>query len=59
MKVKVGEAGQIHHEPRLQAKKYRRVSRRSRQQSLQDLHYEVRDGVDHLDPTVWDEDPSD
>jgi len=50
LKVKVGEAGQLVHEPRLQAKKYRRVSRRSRQQALQDFCDRLPDSIDHIDP---------
>ncbi len=47
-KVKVSPSGQIHHEPRLQAKKYRRISRRRRQQALQELCYELTDTVESL-----------
>lgn len=36
-KIKVTADGQIQHEPRLKAQKYRRVSRRSRKQTLQEL----------------------
>jgi ribosome biogenesis GTPase len=55
VKTKVGVAGQIHHEPRLQAKKYRRVSRRSRHQSLEDLRYTLTDQMDNLDALEDDE----
>lgn len=37
-KVKVGEAGQHHAEPKLETKKYRRPSRRSQKQALQDWY---------------------
>ncbi|WP_008313440.1 small ribosomal subunit biogenesis GTPase RsgA [Leptolyngbya sp. PCC 6406] len=49
LKTKVGEAGQVYHEPRLQAKKYRRLSRRSRHQSLQELRYELTDTMENLE----------
>lgn len=52
MKHKVGEGGEIHQEPLLQAKKYRRVSRRRQRQTLEDLHYTNLDtaiDLDHLD----------
>lgn len=55
LKVKVGEAGQLIHEPRLQAKKYRRVSRRSRQQALQDFCDRLPDSIDDLDPLEQDD----
>jgi ribosome biogenesis GTPase len=48
-KIKVGEAGQIQHEPKLQAKKYRRVSRKSRKQSLHELRYDLPESVDELE----------
>lgn len=54
-KVKVTGDGQIQHEPRLQAKKYRRVSRRSRKQSLQELQYELTGNLDDLE-AMEDED---
>jgi ribosome biogenesis GTPase len=44
-KRKVGTLGEIHQEPMLQAKKYRRVSRRRQRQALEDLHY-TTDGTD-------------
>jgi ribosome biogenesis GTPase len=40
-KVKSGQRGQQHHEPKLAPKKYRRTSRRSQNQSLQDLYQEI------------------
>lgn len=52
MKHKVGEGGEVHQEPLLQAKKYRRVSRRRQRQALEDLHYTTLDtaiDLDHLD----------
>ncbi|MGD1859456.1 MAG: small ribosomal subunit biogenesis GTPase RsgA [Leptolyngbyaceae cyanobacterium] len=48
-KIKVTDAGQVQKEPRLQPKKYRRVSRRSRKQSLEDLRYEISEKLDDLD----------
>ncbi|MEO0986412.1 MAG: small ribosomal subunit biogenesis GTPase RsgA [Cyanobacteria bacterium J06639_14] len=54
-KIKVTDEGQIQHEPRLQAKKYRRVSRRSRKQSLQELQYELTGSLHNLE-TMEDED---
>ncbi|MEM6517897.1 MAG: small ribosomal subunit biogenesis GTPase RsgA [Cyanobacteria bacterium P01_D01_bin.71] len=48
-KVKVTDAGQVQEEPRLQPKKYRRVSRRSRKQSLEDLRYEISEKLSDLD----------
>ncbi|MBD0334514.1 MAG: small ribosomal subunit biogenesis GTPase RsgA [Cyanobacteria bacterium Co-bin13] len=48
-KVKTTEAGQAQQEPKLQAKKYRRVSRRSDKQALQDLCDDLTESVEHLD----------
>jgi len=48
-KLKMADDGQVQQEPRLQPKKYRRVSRRSRKQSLEDLRYEIADNLDNLD----------
>ena len=56
-KVKATLAGQVSHEPRLQAKKYRRVSRRRRQQALQELRCELTDTVEplsDLDEIDWE-----
>jgi ribosome biogenesis GTPase len=53
LKVKVGEMGQIQHEPKLQAKKYRRVSRRSQNQALDELRYDLPESMDDLED--WDE----
>ncbi|NEQ43323.1 MAG: small ribosomal subunit biogenesis GTPase RsgA [Leptolyngbya sp. SIOISBB] len=47
-KLKIANDGQVQKEPRLQAKKYRRVSRRSRKQSLEDLRYELDGNLDDL-----------
>jgi len=49
LKVKVGEAGQIQHEPKLQAKKYRRVSRKSHKQTLHELRYDLPESVEDLE----------
>jgi ribosome biogenesis GTPase len=58
-KIKVTEAGQIQQEPRLEPKKYRRISRRSRKQSLQELRYELTENLDNLEALEeedWDGD---
>ncbi|MBD0270105.1 MAG: small ribosomal subunit biogenesis GTPase RsgA [Cyanobacteria bacterium Co-bin8] len=47
-KVKTTEAG-AQHEPMLQAKKYRRISRRSRNQALQDLCDDLIESAGHLE----------
>jgi ribosome biogenesis GTPase len=50
LKVKAGEGGQPQHEPRLATKKYRRLSRRSQRQALDDLRHSLDgDGLD------WDD----
>lgn len=49
LKRKVGDLGEVHQEPMLQAKKYRRVSRRRQRQALEDLHYTTTDG------TTWED----
>ncbi len=56
-KIKVGSDGQIHHEPKLEAKKYRRTSRRRRHQDLQDMCYDVMgtNSIDDLDDAVLEE----
>lgn len=56
LKQKVGERGQIQQEPMLQAKTYRRVSRRRQRQALDDLHYTTFDVADleHLDDDSGD-----
>lgn len=48
-KIKVSGDGQMQKEPLLQAKKYRRSSRRSRKQTLQDLRYELMDNTGDLE----------
>ncbi|MGF1458646.1 MAG: small ribosomal subunit biogenesis GTPase RsgA [Leptolyngbyaceae cyanobacterium] len=48
-KLKTADDGQVQREPRLELKKYRRESRRSRKQSLEDLRYEIADRLDKLD----------
>lgn len=48
-KVKITGDGHAQREPRLQAKKYRRVSRRSHKQTLQDLRYELTDNLESLE----------
>jgi ribosome biogenesis GTPase / thiamine phosphate phosphatase len=37
LKAKTGEAGQVQYEPKLESKKYRRQSRKTQRQALQDL----------------------
>lgn len=59
VKTKVGEDGKTHQEPRLEAKKYRRVSRRSRQQSLNELRYGLEDSLEGVDGDDWDGDAAD
>ncbi|MEY3296932.1 MAG: Small ribosomal subunit biosis GTPase RsgA [Cyanobacteriota bacterium] len=57
LKHKVGDRGKIHQEPMLQAKTYRRVSRRRQRQALEDLHYTTLDtatDLDHLDDDSGD-----
>ena len=56
-KIKMGSDGQIQHEPKLEAKKYRRTSRRRRHQDLQDMCYDVMDAksIDDLDDAVLEE----
>ncbi|MEM9806779.1 MAG: small ribosomal subunit biogenesis GTPase RsgA [Cyanobacteria bacterium P01_D01_bin.56] len=56
-KVKMGSDGQILHEPKLEAKKYRRKSRRQKHQDLQDMCYDVMgaDSIDDLDDAVLEE----
>lgn len=48
-KLKVTDEGQIQQEPRLKPQKYRRISRRSRKQSLEELRYGLGDTLDNLD----------
>ena len=56
-KVKIGSAGQVHHEPKLEAKKYRRTSRRRHHQDLQDICYDVMgaNSIDDLEDAVLEE----
>lgn len=56
-KVKIGSDGQVQHEPKLEAKKYRRTSRRRRHQDLQDMYYDVMDAksIDDLDDALLEE----
>lgn len=56
-KVKIGDAGQTCHEPKLEAKKYRRTSRRSRNQSLQAIRFEDLEAFEDLEEEAladWD-----
>lgn len=56
-KIKMGSDGQILHEPKLEAKKYRQPSRRRRHQDLQNMCYDVMDAesIDDLDDAVLEE----
>ncbi|MEM8612220.1 MAG: small ribosomal subunit biogenesis GTPase RsgA [Cyanobacteria bacterium P01_H01_bin.105] len=56
-KVKIGSDGQVQHEPKLEAKKYRRTSRRRDHQDLQDMCYDVMgaNSIDDLDDAVLEE----
>lgn len=56
-KIKIGSDGQVHHEPKLEAKKYRRTSRRRRHQDLQDMCHDVIEAksIDDLDDAVLEE----
>jgi len=56
LKVKTTASGQIHHEPKLNAKKYRRPSRRRRNQALQDLCHDLGEDADSLEGVAWDDD---
>lgn len=55
LKLKVGEQGQQHQEPRLQAKKYRRPSRRHQKQRLDHLRSDLDGSADALNLSL-DED---
>jgi ribosome biogenesis GTPase len=45
-KMKVGEEGKLHTEPKLESKKYRRPSRRTQKQVLQDLCHQDMDELE-------------
>lgn len=49
VKVKSREMGQVHYEPLLSVKKYRRISRRSQNQSLDRLRQSSSHGLEELD----------
>ncbi len=53
LKMKMGDMGQVHHEPRLPAKTYRRVSRRRQNQTLDELRYDLPQSVAGVDD--WDD----
>lgn len=58
MKLKITESGQHQHEPMLQAKKYRRPSRRQQKQALGDLCYDLSQGQNPRDASYsldWDD----
>lgn len=59
LKMKVGDLGQVHHEPMLQAKKYRRVSRRRQRQSLDDLCHDLPNSLEALEALEALEDAGD
>ncbi|MBD2098766.1 small ribosomal subunit biogenesis GTPase RsgA [Trichocoleus sp. FACHB-591] len=44
-KVKSGEEGQVQYEPKLETKRYRRVSRRVQQQNLKELYKDMDSGL--------------
>ena len=54
LKLRAGQKGQQHQEPRLQAKKYRRPSRRSQRQTLDELRYDRDEQADT--PDSWPDD---
>ncbi|MFQ4134684.1 small ribosomal subunit biogenesis GTPase RsgA [Nodosilinea sp. PGN35] len=55
LKRRIGGQGQERQEPRLQAKKYRRPSRRHQRQSLNHLRHDLDGSVDALDRSPDDE----
>ncbi|MBE9136895.1 small ribosomal subunit biogenesis GTPase RsgA [Nodosilinea sp. LEGE 07088] len=55
LKVRVGQKGQHHHEPRLQSKRYRRSSRRSQRQALDELCHDA--SLDALERLPEEESP--
>lgn len=55
LKLRMGDQGQQQQEPRLQAKKYRRPSRRHQKQRLDYLRYDLDGSGDTLDPQSSDE----
>jgi ribosome biogenesis GTPase / thiamine phosphate phosphatase len=57
LKVRMGENGQRHHEPRLQAKKYRRPSRRRQKQELDELCHSLDAQTDPLESQLDGEAP--
>ncbi|TVQ09984.1 MAG: small ribosomal subunit biogenesis GTPase RsgA [Leptolyngbya sp. DLM2.Bin27] len=59
LKVRMGEKGQRHHEPRLQTKKYRRPSRRRQKQDLDELCHSLDAHMDPLEPQIEGEAPLD
>lgn len=52
VKVKNSQAGQLQHEPKLSPKKYRRTSRKSQNQALQELRYDIERLENEAD---WDD----
>ncbi|MGJ3249608.1 MAG: small ribosomal subunit biogenesis GTPase RsgA [Elainellaceae cyanobacterium] len=55
LKVKIGEHGKSHYEPKLETKKYRRPSRRSQRQALQDLCKDIDDVLQDDDDNLLDD----
>ncbi len=47
LKLKIGRQGQQEYEPRLALKKYRRPSRRQKQQNLEDLRLDVNESLEN------------
>ncbi len=43
MKAKTNGKGQTQYEPKLESKKYRRISRRSQQQALQEVYQDAEE----------------
>lgn len=55
LKTKIGEAGQVHYEPKLATKTYRRPSRREKRQDLQ-RHYQQQSVTEILQQEQGEED---
>ncbi|WP_225889179.1 small ribosomal subunit biogenesis GTPase RsgA [Halomicronema hongdechloris] len=56
LKGKTTAAGQVHHEPKLNVKKYRRPSRRRRNQALQDLYHDLLADAELSEEIAWEDD---
>ena len=53
VKVKNSQSGQLQHEPKLSPKKYRRTSRKSQNQALQELRYDIDSLEDEDELDDW------